>query len=318
MVEESEGTVSNMDNERMALSPPSSDGQPDYANAGDLMDEGRSSSLSELEDGTDEVDMISANSLLSRQLEADSEAETERLEISPNKNQNQNDTEKAKIASTSSPSKLAQSEVTQSAQHENFSDSAVSSPGPSDEDLDIELRSEPSAGSEREENIGVGARSSSPRKRKHLDIEDGSGSDDEAEEMRRRRRRTQSVRSDVEDQSELGLSREATIEPMDDVPDNQGVLGASADILRDGQGTLKSRSSKLSLGNHGKSKGRETLKNITEEAEDSDKVAGRVVDGARPESDDEERADGEYEDVEAAARDEEECMNPGLEILVLR
>ncbi len=60
------------------------------------------------------------------------------------------------------------------------------------------------------------------------------------------------------------------------------------------------------------------MRNITEEGEDSDKAAEQVVEGARPESDDEERADGEDEDVEAVARDEEECKDPGPRMLMLR
>jgi hypothetical protein len=310
MVVETEGTVSNLENEEVALSLPISNGQPEYPDPGDLLDEGRSSSLSELEDGADEVDMVSTNSLLSKQLEADSEAETERLENSPNKNQDK-DVERGTTKSLTVPGKLTQPVVAQDAERETFSESAVSSPGPSDEDLAIEMPSEPSAASDDEENLDAPFRNTSPRKRKHLDIEDASGSDEEAEEMRRRRRRTQSVRSDVEEQSELGLSREATIEPNDDVPNDQRVSETTSELLRNTQDTLKSKSSKASAGKHGKSKGREPLKNIAEEGEDSDKVAEQAVDGARPQSDEEERAEGEDEDIEAAARDEEECKDPG-------
>lgn len=312
MAEENGGNVSDLKHEGAATSPPLFAGPPEYTDPVGFRDDGRSSSLSELEDGADEVDFVSTNSLLSKQLEADSEAETERLENSPYKNEKPSHVERAAITFSTSPSKLAQSVVAQVAELETFSDSAVSSPGPSDEDLAIELRSERSAATDDEENLRAPFRNTSPRKRKHLDLEHGSGSENGAEEIRHRRRRTQSVRSDAEEQSEIGLSREATIEPVDDMPDDQRVLDGTSDLLRNTEGPLNSKGSKAYSGKHGKkSKVRDILRNIAEEGEDSDKVAEQTVEGARPESDDEERADGEDEDAEAVARDEEECKDPG-------
>jgi hypothetical protein len=280
---------------------------PEYSQSADLLDEGRSSSLSDLEDGIDDVDMLSADSALSRQIEADSEAETERLENSPNKRQNHKDVEIESMGCTKSPSKLDQSHLPPVVEQEPFSDSAVSSPGPSDEDIESEPRSDLSAVSDNRDSIGEQTRRNSPKKRKHLDMEDESGSEVEAETARRQRRRTQSVRSDPEAPSELGLSREATIEPLGDVPDHEAALEGTSNVLRNAQKILNSKSSKDAKGKHGKMRGRESLKNIIEERVDHDHAAGLGTGQAPPESDGEERVEGEDEDVEAAARDEEEC-----------
>jgi hypothetical protein len=309
MVEGNGDRIANLDNALDALSPAISNGHPQYVDAGDLLDEGRSSSLSDLEDGADEVDMVSAISVLSRQIEADSEAETERLEISPKKLQNHKDVEIGMATYKKSPSKLVQSAVPQAGEQEPFSDSIVSSPGPSDEDLESEMRSEHSAASDNEDNIDRQIRARSPRKRKRLDMEDDSGSADDADEARRQRRRTQSVRSDIEEQSELGVSREATIEPIGVAPEDQNAFEVTSNVIRDAQNILKSKSSKAARVKHGKVKGRESLKNIVEEREGPDTIAASGANETRPGTDDEERGEGEGEDedVEAAARDEEEC-----------
>jgi hypothetical protein len=307
MFEENGDRIANLDNALDALSPPISNGHPQYVDAGDQLDEGRSSSLSDLDDGADEVDMVSAISVLSRQIEADSEAETERLEISPNKLQNHKDVEIGMATYMKSPSKLAQSAVPQAREQEPFSDSVVSSPGPSDEDLESEMRSEHSGASDDEDNIDRQIRASSPRKRKRLDTEDDSGSADDADEARRQRRRTQSARSDIEEQSELGVSREATIEPIGVAPEDQNAFEVTSNVIQDAQDILKSKSSKAARVKHGKVKGRESLKNIVEEREGPDTITESGANEARPDTDDEERGEGEDEDVEAAARDEEEC-----------
>jgi hypothetical protein len=279
--------------------------QPEYTPA-DLLDEGRSSSLSDLEDGMDDVDMLSAASTLSRQIEADSEAETERLENSPNKHQNHKNIETESMRDTQSPSKLIRPQPQPVAEQEPFSDSAVSSPGPSEEDAESEPRSDHSAVSDNRNSTGEQTRRSSSKKRKHLDMEE-SGSEVEAETARRQRRRTQSVRSDAGAQSELGLSREATIEPIGELPDHEAAIEGTSNILRNAQKISNSKGSKDAKGNHSKMRGRESLKNIIEEKVDHDHAAGLGAGQARPESDGEERAEGEDEDVEAAARDEEEC-----------
>jgi hypothetical protein len=240
----------------------------------DLLDEGRSSSLSDLEDGMDDVDMLSAASTLSRQIEADSEAETERLENSPNKHQNHKDVDINSMRGTDNPSKLNQPHPQPVPEQEPFSDSAVSSPGLSEEDADSEPRSNHSAVSDNRNSTGEDPRRCSPKKRKHLDIGDESGSEVEAEAGRRQRRRTQSVRSDVGGQSELDLSREATIEPIGDVPDHAAALEATSDILRNAQKIPNSKGSQDTKGKHGKMRIRESLKNIIEEKVDHDHPAG--------------------------------------------
>lgn len=297
-------------------SPPVPNGCTVYVEAGDLLDEGRSSSLSELEDVAEEVDMVSADSVFLKHLEGDSEAETERLEISPHKDQGHKILETGKVPFVSSPSKLAQSAVPQVIEQEEFSDSAVSSPGPSDEELDSDLPSIHSAGSENEEDMNANIAEIAPRKRKHSDIVDDSGSNDEAEEDRRRKRRTESIRTDVEEQSDIGSSREPTIEPMDEIQDEQDIPEETTDIRRNTQNTLKTKVPKASKGKNGDVKGREPLKNILEEAEDSGKGVEPGPDDIRAESDEEDRPDGEEEDMEAAARDEEECKYSGFTHLV--
>ncbi len=296
-----------LDNMVEALGQPVPNNGPEYADTGDVLDEGHSSSLSDLEDGVDEVDMVLSHPAVSRHIEADSEAETERLENSPNKILNHNGIVMGDLSYTHSPSKLAQSAMPQAAKQELFSDSGVSSPGPSDEDLESELRSENTAASDNGDGIDAAQiRGSSPRKRKHLEMEDDSGSEADAE-VRRRRRRTESVRSDADEQTELGLSREATIEPMGEVPNEHDLQEDTSAVLRHTHEHLKSQGSTDPNAKHGALRGRGTLKNIAEEGEQLGKVAELDVDETHHGSDEEERVEGEDEDVEAVARDEEEC-----------
>ncbi|KAF7503323.1 hypothetical protein GJ744_003966 [Endocarpon pusillum] len=301
MVEENGEECTQLENMVEALGHPISNDQPEYADTRDLLDEGRSSSLSDLEDGVEEVDLVLGNSPVARHIEADSEAETERLENSPNKNLNHNGIVIGHLPYTQSPSKLAQSALPQAAEQELFSDSGVSSPGVSDEDLESELRSENTAASDN--GVGVEAaqiRVSSPRKRKHLEMEDDSGSE------RRLRRRTESMRSEADEETEPGLSREPTIEPMGDVPNDQDLQEDTSDILRNAQDHLNPKGLTDSNAKHSTSIGRGTLKDIAEEGQHLGKVTELGVDETRVGSDEEERVEGEDEDVEAVARDEEE------------
>jgi hypothetical protein len=309
MVEENGENYTNVDDATVVLGLPILNGQPAYPEADNLLDEGRSSSLSDIDDGGDELDMASATSALSRQIEADSEAETERLENSPNKNQKHtvNTAPYTKI-----PSKVAQSTVSQVVEQDPFSDSVVSSPGPSDEDLESDLHSDHSAVYNHEHNGESQIRGGSPKKRKHLAIENGSGSEEDPNEPRRQRRRTESVRSDLEEHSDLGLSREATIEPVGDVLDGQNRLAGTSGVLPDAENLVKPQGVKEARRKHSRIRGHETLKNIVEEGEDPNKVAEPGGVQPHPESDDEERVQGEDEDVEAAARDEEECTTTNL------
>lgn len=308
MVEENGEESTQLDNMVEALGQPISNDQPEYADTRDLLDEGRSSSLSDLEDGVEEVDLVLGNSPVARHIEADSEAETERLENSPNKNLNHNGIVIGHLPYTQSPSKLAQSALPQVAEHELFSDSGVSSPGTSDEDLESELRSENTAASDNGVDVEVAQiRGSSPRKRKHLEMEDDSGSEADAEKVRRLRRRTQSMRSEADEETEPGLSREATIEHMGDVPNDQDLQEDTSDVLRNAQDHLNPKGLTDSNAKHSTSIGRGSLKDIAEEGEHLGKVTELGVDETRVGSDEEERAEGEDEDVEAVARDEEEC-----------
>ena len=298
MGEENEEGFPQVEHPADALRSPILSGQLGYAEAADLLDEGRSSSLSDLEDGIDEIDVVSADSAPSRQIDADSEAETERLENSPNKNHDHRHIGTGAVPIMKSPGKGCQSVVPQVAEQQDFSDSVVSSPGPSDEDVESELPSGRSAASDGE-YLSAQIRGSSARKRKHLEVEDGSG--ENAEAARRQRRRTQSAKIDAVEQLEPGLSREATTEPMANTPDDQDLLEGMSNILRDARSIAKSKGLKEAKGKHAKVRSQETLKNIVEEREDHDKLAGLGADEACFESDD--------EDAEAAAKDEEECKD---------
>lgn len=316
MVEGHGEESTQLDNMIEALGQPIPNEQPEYADTGDPLDEGRSSSLSDLEDGVDEVDLVLGHPAVLRHIEADSEAETERLENSPNKNLNRNGIVIGDLSYTQNPSKLAQPVMPQAAEQELFSDSGVSSPGPSDEDLESELRSENTAASDNAGGVDAAQiRGSSPRKRKHLEMEDDSGSEADAEEMRRQRRRTESVKSDADEQTELGLSREATIEPMDEVPNDQDLQEDTSNVLRNAHDHLKSQGLTGPNAKHDVLRGRGTLKDIAEEGEHLGKVAELGVDETRHGSDEEDRVEGEDEDVEAVARDEEECRFTALQIM---
>ena len=279
----------------------------EYEDAGDAIDEGRSSSLSELEDGTDEVDMVSAASVISKQLEADSEAETERLENTPHKPIKHTDSDLGRIPFVTSPSKLVNSTILEDSAPGAQSESGVSSPGPSDDDdLESEMRSVHSAVSRNGNDRDLLSRENSLKKRKHADVEQESGTDDDEEENRRRRRRTESVISNADDQSELGLSREPTVEPLEEIPNEQEVLEGASSILRNTQGATSLKASK---GKSTKTKAREPLNNIIEEDEDPAGAADAGPAETRPASEDEGRAEAEDEDAEAATKDEAECKS---------
>lgn len=285
-----------------------SNADAEHSGAGDILDEVRSSSLSDLEDGADELEMVSANSVLSRPIEVDSEAETERLENSPNKVRNHKEVEVNGLIFTKSPSKLAQSVVPNTEVQENSSDSVVSSPNPSDDDLDSEIPSEPSMVSDNEDKVDGHGRDILSKKRKHHELEDDSASDDGAQDSRRRRIRTQSVISDAEEQPQPALSREATMDSTGDAPSNQDPPDSTSAGHQNVQPVLNSKGLKAAKRKHSKGRGQENLKNIVEEGEAPDRVPEPGADDVPPASDDE-RPQGEDEDVEAAARDEEECKS---------
>lgn len=287
--------ISPLDGLADVASSIATNGGPSFAGVDDIMDEGRSSSLSELEDATDDVDMVSANSVISKQLEADSEAETERLANTPHKPQKHTDTELGRMPFVASPSKLVN--ATFPAEEEGQSDSAVSSPGPSDDEIDSETRSIHSAVSKNEEDRIIPSGESSHLKRKHSDVEDESGTEDEQEEARRQRRRTESVVSEIDDQSEMG-SREPTVEPMRGPADE---IEEASSVHRNGAKALPTKSKTKK----GKGKGRETLNNIIEEDEEL-RDGHTETNGTHPVSEDEEQAAPDDEDADAMAKNEEE------------
>lgn len=308
MVDENGQRGTQLENCADVLVPSTVNSQRGYAEAGYILDEDRSSSLSDLEDGADEGDMVSAPSALSRQIEADSEAETERLEISPKKNQDHKHSELNAASHNHSSGILVRSEMLQAAEQEIFSDSIVSSPGSSEEDPEMEMRSEHSTALDK---LDAHVLNGSFKKRKRQDIEDDTSGDD-AEEARRHRKRTQSIRSDVEEHSDLGLSREATMEPMGEMRNDQGNSEGSSSALQSAQNIIKSKSTRAAKGKHGKAKFREAMKNIVEEKQDSAKPG---ADEARLQTDDEDHAEGEEDDIEAALRDDEECKVAKLQPL---
>jgi hypothetical protein len=313
MEEEDIGRTAQLEPAEGALLAAVAESHADGPEKNDLLDDGRSSSLSDLEDGPEELDMISADSGFSRPPDADSEAETERLENSPDKSRKQKYAPLGAAAYSQSKTNFAQSIAAQAPKKEAFSDSGVSSPAATEEDVDSEVRSERAAASDDEDARDVRLQSGSPRKRKHFDLDDHSGGEEEVEEARRRRRRTESVRSDVEDQSDLGMSREHTAEPMADITDDQAALEGTPNVFLTGNGPLNPIPKAATRGKISKTNDHEGLEDIAEAHENPDHTTNDDTHHAPIESDDEDPGEGEEEDLEAAARNEEECEISGVD-----
>lgn len=256
----------------------------------DTPDDDRSSSLSELEDAPENIELEADATPTNVVIDGDSEAETERIDPTPEKLK--------KTTFQISPSKLAQSITADNRPEiEALTNSEVSSPMTPVEDSDLEEEvSENEEVVEEQDGLNVLSQVATNKRKRLSDILDLEGDE------RARRRRTGSVESDEEKsdaESELAepQSREPTVEPEEldqqveydreeeaDEPEAEQEQADTSDASKE----KKSKHATRSRSRRGK-----TLEEQEQDGEDNEAEEG---------SDEEVEAD----DVEATAKSEEE------------
>jgi hypothetical protein len=262
-----------------------------------LMDDGRSSSLSEIEDvSDDELSDFGDSPKPERQLENDSEAETERIEDSPH-NGRKRDIVLSAASAGPSPSKLHQSTTLADVDDEepvaDDSPSKLRRPsqnnGLIDEDLDLDDVELP-------DSIG--------KKRKRVEAGDDTGTEmGDDEPLKKRRNSIKSDLSDPVDEDDEPLSPEPLDEPLED-PAAINEDDTPADDIPDADlPTVLPRAKK---GKKGGRRGRKA--DGGEETEGGTEAAAEDVadDNLGEEEEPAEQGD-EPADAETAAKVEEEC-----------
>lgn len=264
-----------------------------------FMDDGRSSSLSEIDDVSDNEPSDFEDAVPSDKLapDNDSEAETERLEDSPH-NIRKRDIVVSANSVGPSPSKLHQSTTVDDVEDEEH----VADDSPS------KLR-RPSR------NNGVTEEPSEPdeeladcvsHKRKRGDAGDETGTEMCDEEPLRKRR--SSIKSDLSDP--IDDDTLLSPEPIEDMTATNDDDTPADDIAESDLPTVSSKTKKFTKG---KRKGRE-VRDMDEETETGDvgAAAEDVADDNLGEDEEPAEAGDEADDAEAAARVEEECMSPPM------
>ena len=288
-----------------------------------LLEDDRSSSLSEIEDDLDKDDAdeqrVPATHV--QGADVDSEAETERLEQSPH---TPSKTSKAMgaVPFEKSPSKLAQASSAEEMANlgeDQYSDSEMSSPLASLEDPieDGIEEQEPESDQSESGELDEPAVPISGKKRKRAESEETVGQSDRAQ--RSVRRRTASERDEdpsapLTDEESVGeepeamdVSRESTAEPVPSFERDDGRGEADEEEPDEEDDTSKAEVDKSRIGRFGKlsqppvpddeDEGAEVI----EEAEDVE-----AADEAENASEDE-NVDEEIDEAEAEKKNEEEC-----------
>lgn len=268
-----------------------------------LMDDGRSSSLSEIEDVSDnELSDFEDSPKPERQLENDSEAETERLEDSPHTSRKRDIVLSAGSAGPS-PSKLHQSttladvddeepvadyspsKLRRSSQNNGLADEGLEHEGLELDDIELP------------DSIG--------KKRKRIEAGDETGTEmGDDEPLKKRRNSIKSDLSDPIDEDDEPLSPEPLDEPLED-PTAINEDDTPADDLPDAD--LPAISSKVKQGKKGGRRGRKVADGDEETEGGTEATAEDVADDNLGEEEEPAERGDEPADPETAARVEEEC-----------
>lgn len=250
-----------------------------------LIDDGRSSSLSEPDDVSDHELSPYGSPKLKPVPENDSEAETERVEDSPHKKGNNI------ILSAShgpSPSKLAQSTTYDDAEED---DEPVADDSPSKSRT---KKNGIAAAIDETPVLDDSTLSESGKKRKRLGSLDETGTDFGEDEPLKKRRG--SIKSDLSDPPPDDLILSPV--PIEEPPKSNEDQTPADDVP---ESDLPSIPSKVKKGKKGKRKGRKVR-----DADEETEGGGIEGDDHLDDDDTAERAD-EPDDTEAAAKQEEEC-----------
>ena len=266
-----------------------------------LMDDGRSSSLSEIDDVSDnDLSDFEVPIKPDRQLENDSEAETERIEDSPH-NIRKRDIVISAGSAGPSPSKLHQSTTLDDVdEEEQIADDSPSKPRRSSHNHKV-IDDNPDVGDvELPDSIG--------KKRKRVEIGDETGTELGDEEPLKKRR--SSIRSDLSDpiDDDTPLSPEPLEDPSalneDDVPAN--------DIP---ESDLPAAPSKGKRGKKGKRRGKRPPY-VEDETESglAEAVSKNMADDFLGEDEEPMERGGEADDLETTAKAEEECTSHPMRV----
>jgi hypothetical protein len=263
-----------------------------------LMDDGRSSSLSEIDDVSDnDLSDFDDSPKPERHLENDSEAETERIEDSPH-NVRKRDIVLSAGSAGPSPSKLHQS--TTLADFDDEEPIADDSPskmrsqnnGLADVDLDLDEVELP-------DSIG--------KKRKRVEAGDETGTEmGDDEPLKKRRNSLKSALSDAIDEDDEPLSPEPLDEPLED-PTSLNEDDTPADDVPDID--LPVVPSKVKKGKKGGRRGRKAADGDEETEGGTEAAAEDVADDNLGEEEGPAERGDEPADAETAARVEEECRS---------
>lgn len=299
-------TETNVLGSATAVDPAISNGESNMLIDDPLGDDGRSSSLSEIDD-VSEHELSDVESHLEEEggtAELDSEAETERIEDSPHHVRTRSDIMVSAGRYENSPSKLAQSTTYDELEDDDDQDM--------DETPSKARRSSKSNGliEDAEETPALEDSEKMPsppdlagKKRKRL--QSGEDVEAEASDDEPLRKRRASVKSDLGDDVPVGtpLSREAT-EDMGK-PSEASQNGTPADETQDLDASAAPTRGRK--GKKGKRKGRR-VKEMDDETENGGAVDVGAEGAEDDLQDDDEVADGaeEGDDAEAAAKSEEE------------
>lgn len=264
-----------------------------------LMDDGRSSSLSEIDDVSDnELSDFEDSPKPDRQLENDSEAETERIEDSPH-NIRKRDIVLSAGSAGPSPSKL----------HQSTTLADVDDEEPMADDSPSKLRrlSHNGVSADNTELEDAELPDSIGKKRKRAETGDETGTDVGEEEPLKKRR--SSIKSDLSDPIDDG--EPLSPEPIDESLEDLSAVNDEVAADEVPESNLLAEPPKSIRGEKGKRKGRKAA-DTDEEPERGDLEAtaeGVAGDNLGEYEEPAERID-EPDDTEAAAKAEEECKVP--------
>lgn len=263
-----------------------------------LMDDGRSSSLSEIDDVSDhELSDFEDSPKPDRQLENDSEAETERIEDSPH-NIRKRDIVLSAGSAGPSPSKL----------HQSTTLADVDDEEPMADDSPTKMRRlshNNGISADNTELEDVELPDSIGKKRKRAEAGDDTGTEMDEEPLKKRRNSIKSDLSDPIDDDEP-LSPEPLDEPLED-PATVNEDDIPADEVPESD--LSTAPPKTTRGEKGKRKGRKPADANEETEHGGVEATAEIAEDNLGEDEEPVERVGEPDDTEATARAEEECKS---------
>lgn len=281
-----------------------------------LPDEGRSSSLSELEEGPEDVEMSLAEPVSLSRVDRDSEAETERLNDSPSKSQTRHGQSHEILRLNGSHDQIQLIAHPETVPDTTLSDITVSTPRSSAADPESDLASVQSAGSEAEKVDDPGGEQiPSLRKRNFKVIE----KNDHSERGSQTSLYSNTLAHPVEDNSaarHISLNDNAINDMLESETGGKDAQKNRSELLEDESEVTVAKSSKVAKLKHSKPEEKTLLKNIVEQNEGADVLVDTGGEDVSPGSNDEDCLDGDDEDTEAIVKNDDECEMKRLHLFL--